>query len=289
MAGSLELIFKEDVQKIFDYFQACFNIRILFYTPDGEISKVGLNQPNSNYCACIQAMCGIKQCLDLDECKRREAATKREMICYECHAGLMEAIKPVCYNDKLLGFIAIGQFRSNDQIPEQILQEWTAKHNNAKIEKAFRALPFIDSDRIDNTLGLFSILVDYIVAQHMIIVAGNPDLEALLDHMRNHLHEDFTMDDAARFLNKSRSTTSHLFTKHLGRSFKQTLVDMKLRKAEEYLTQNPCATVADAAAKCGYSDPLYFSRIYKKYRGIPPSDYRTLSSNTDTHSAQPNK
>jgi AraC-like DNA-binding protein len=32
-------------------------------------------------------------------------------------------------------------------------------------------------------------------------------------------------------------------------------------------------TIQEVAAKIGYNDPLYFSRVYKKIRSIPPSEY----------------
>src|SRR5208337_3920918 len=41
----LETVLKEDVQEVFDHFCACFNIRILFYSPTGKQLKVGLNRP----------------------------------------------------------------------------------------------------------------------------------------------------------------------------------------------------------------------------------------------------
>jgi AraC-like DNA-binding protein len=33
-------------------------------------------------------------------------------------------------------------------------------------------------------------------------------------------------------------------------------------------------TVSQIAEACGYSDPLYFSRVFKKYFGVAPSEYK---------------
>ena len=33
-------------------------------------------------------------------------------------------------------------------------------------------------------------------------------------------------------------------------------------------------SIKEVCLMCGYSDPNYFSRIFKKYEGMTPSEYR---------------
>ena len=41
-------------------------------------------------------------------------------------------------------------------------------------------------------------------------------------------------------------------------------------------------SIKDIALDCGYSDPLFFSRMFKKYYGMSPQEYRKwLSSKED--------
>ncbi|MBI2843407.1 MAG: PocR ligand-binding domain-containing protein [Armatimonadetes bacterium] len=272
---TIETILKPDVQKIFDHFSSCFNIRILFYLPDGEMASVGLNRPDSLYCELIQGrLYGVKTCLDLDQAKRDEAAAKGEMICYQCHAGLIEAIKPVYFDQSLAGFIAIGQFRSCERIPVCVMRDWCGSYlRSDELMSAFVDLPHIPPQRIDDILALFSILVDYIVMQHLITPRGNPVVDSLVDYLETNMRENLRLADAARLVNKSPSTLSHLFTKEFGKSFKRTQIDIKLRKAEELMANTSELTITEVAAMVGYDDPLYFSRIYKKYRGISPIIY----------------
>jgi len=67
------------------------------------------------------------------------------------------------------------------------------------------------------------------------------------------------------------SSLSHLFKKVLGKSFKQFQIEIKLERAEEYLRTIPGISVGEAANRVGYQDPLYFSRIFRKYKKVPPS------------------
>lgn len=274
MKRPLETILKPDVQAILDHFSSLFNIRILFYSSKGEHLSVGQNKTDSDYCLLMRReLYGEQTCFKLDKAKRDEAAALGRMLCYQCHAGLMEAIKPVLYGGRLLGFVMIGQFRSEASIPSNVAGDWNCKHEELVLKDAYGALPLLDQKRIDDILSLFSILVDYIVMQHMVIAGGDKFLDDLLSYMESNVSEDITLESAARFVNKSQSTVSHTFKHKLGKPFKQTLIEMKIGKAEEYLMITPNANISEAAAKVGYDDPLYFSRIYKKYRGFPPSEF----------------
>ena len=43
--------------------------------------------------------------------------------------------------------------------------------------------------------------------------------------------------------------------------------------------QNPDYSIKQICAMVGYSDPNYFSRIFKKYEGVNPSEYRERMEN----------
>ncbi|MHB9037557.1 MAG: PocR ligand-binding domain-containing protein [Armatimonadota bacterium] len=270
----LETVLKPDAQRVFDHFSSCFNIRIIFFSPGGEELNVGLNRPDSDYCRLIQEqLYGEQVCLNLDEEKRREAARSGNILCYQCHAGLVEAIKPIYFENNLLGYVAIGQFRSARELPKRVREDWQSRVGSTRLEEAFASLQFVDQEKMDDTLGLFSVLVDYIISQRMIVRQGSIALSDLVSYMESNPQVNISLAAAARMVHRSPSTVSHLFKSKLGASFKQTQTDIKLRKAEDYMAANPEMSVAEAAARVGYVDPLYFSRIYKRYRGIPPSKF----------------
>ncbi len=273
----LEIILKPDVQKIFDHFSMCFSIRILFYAPDGEILNVGLNHLDSRYCQLIRhELLGEHTCFDLDRIKRDEAAEKQSMICYRCHAGLMEAIMPIYSNGSHLGFVVIGQFRSSAEMPGDISQAWELKHASDEIRQAYESLPVVPEEKMSHTLGLFSVLVDYIVSQRMVGLSGSQLLQQIILYMESNVVRDISLLEVADVFGKSTSTISHIFTQKIGKSFKETMTDIRLSKAEELMSACPNMKVKEVAEKVGYSDPLYFSRIYRKHRGFSPRGFIKL-------------
>jgi AraC-like DNA-binding protein/ligand-binding sensor protein len=278
---ALEIILKQDVQKIFDQFSSCFNIRILFFSPDGEKQRVGLNRPDSEYCRLVQTkILGRGGCRTFDKARLEEAANKGSMICYRCHAGLLEAMKPVYFEQNLLGFVAIGQFRSEELPTEDVMAEWEKSGCAEDLLATYRALPCVARQQVDDILGLFSILVDYIVSQRMIALRGNLAIEEIISYVESHIDRPITLQEVAGLVHKSTSTVSHMFKQKLGKSFKQTVVEARLRRAEELMANDPDITIGEAASRVGYFDQLHFSRIYRRYRKSSPRDFQKSCRDT---------
>jgi len=61
-----------------------------------------------------------------------------------------------------------------------------------------------------------------------------------------------------------------LFKKSTGMSFRQFLTAIRINHAENLLKSGDF-NIANVAMRSGFPDAYYFSRVYKKTRGIPPS------------------
>ena len=59
------------------------------------------------------------------------------------------------------------------------------------------------------------------------------------------------------------------------------LNDLRIEKAKELISTNTMK-LSDVASMVGFSDSLYFSRVFKKTTGIPPKEYQQslLTANT---------
>lgn len=274
MKRPFEIILKDDVQEVLDSFALCFGIRILFYSPDMEIVRFGDNRlSDSRYCQLVMdRLYGAHRCQSLDEEQLKEAAKSRAMVSYTCHAGLLEAIMPVYAEDNLLGYVMMGQVRTQRALPAHVADAWPDNREKNNLRAAFEDLPFVPPGQVNHILRLFSMLVNYIVSQNMVELRGNFIVAGVVKYIESHLGEPIRLTDAAASVYRSESTVSHLVKGTLGKTFKQLVIDKKLDKADEFMRTVPGITVADVAARVGYSDPFHFSNLYRKHRKCPPSE-----------------
>jgi AraC-like DNA-binding protein len=97
-------------------------------------------------------------------------------------------------------------------------------------------------------------------------------IDRIIGYLEDNIRRNVSIEEAADFAGRSASTVSHLFKETLGLSFKQISIDLRMNKAEEFLQSG--FTVTQASEAVGYEDPYYFSRLFKKNRGAPPSRYK---------------
>ncbi|KLU59813.1 HTH-type transcriptional regulator YesS [Peptococcaceae bacterium CEB3] len=93
------------------------------------------------------------------------------------------------------------------------------------------------------------------------------------EFLQDHLGEDLTLSEIARRQFLSPCYFSRLFKQSTGETVMEFLTALRMAKAKEFLkkTNQP---VSQVAGTVGYSDPNYFSRVFKRRFGMAPSEYR---------------
>lgn len=95
-------------------------------------------------------------------------------------------------------------------------------------------------------------------------------LLAVLSMMREDLARCWSLDELARAAMLSVPHFSELCRTQTGMPPLALLIRLRLQRAMELLQQGG-HNVAEAARAVGYEDPFYFSRLFKKHIGVPPS------------------
>ncbi|MGB4659884.1 MAG: response regulator [Mobilitalea sp.] len=95
-------------------------------------------------------------------------------------------------------------------------------------------------------------------------------------YMEENFSKDISLDDVSRIVDISPYYFSKLFKEETGENFIEYLTNIRIEKAKKLL-QNRDISIKNICADTGYSDPNYFSRIFKKQVGITPTEYRERS------------
>ncbi len=98
-------------------------------------------------------------------------------------------------------------------------------------------------------------------------------LRKAIDYIQEHYSEPVTLNEVAENIYVSTFYISRMFKKELGKSFVDYLNDVRVEKAKELLKDIKYKTY-EVAEIVGISDPHYFSKLFKKYSGMTPSEYR---------------
>jgi len=98
----------------------------------------------------------------------------------------------------------------------------------------------------------------------------NIHVRKAIQYIIEHYSENLSVQDVGKKVGLSASYFGSLFKEETGASFNQFLTKIRLNRAEDMLRSGEY-NVNEAACACGFSDPFYFSKVYKENSGISPS------------------
>ena len=90
----------------------------------------------------------------------------------------------------------------------------------------------------------------------------------------NYAREDISVDSVCSYLGVSAAYFSTVFKRETGKTFINFLTDYRMERAGELLIERNEKTYV-IARQVGYSDPNYFSYVFKKQFGMSPSKYKS--------------
>ncbi len=132
-----------------------------------------------------------------------------------------------------------------------------------------------DVRRLSNLMAFLAELIDIFGKAPPEHKRGYRYVEKSVRFIDFNYSRSINIDDIASNVGISRSHLYRLFMEHFSLPPNEYLIRYRISKAAEMLEKGGI-TVSEAAFSSGFSDQLYFSRVFKKYKGVPPSKYAAL-------------
>ena len=103
--------------------------------------------------------------------------------------------------------------------------------------------------------------------------AQDSELKAVVDLINGHIEEELTLN----VLQEKLNITVHQWRKIIGRnnieSFSWLLNYLRIEKAKA-LMRDTKLQISEIGYKAGYTDPKYFSKVFRDFEGMTPRKYR---------------
>ena len=104
--------------------------------------------------------------------------------------------------------------------------------------------------------------------------SGKISVDFLLDFVAQHYREKISFAKLADGANISRTYLSQRFKEEIGVAFSDYLLSFRLNKAREILLREKNIPCKEVAVRVGYTDYAQFTKMFKKFIGYSPNDYR---------------
>ena len=101
-------------------------------------------------------------------------------------------------------------------------------------------------------------------------------LQKMLRYIQDHFSEDLSLEQLSASAGISRSEAGRCFKKYYAQSPMNYVALYRLKYAQELLLKSSLS-ISEIAAECGFRDSSYFVKVFRKYLGQTPSEYRKAS------------
>lgn len=120
---------------------------------------------------------------------------------------------------------------------------------------------------ICRNLDIYTSTLQYVDSQH------SRNVRRVLRHVLRHFPENITLMKISADLNISPGHLSTQIRQETGMTFREYLNRVRVEEARR-LIDNTDYTLIEIAIACGFRDQSYFTKIFKRYTGKTPGQYR---------------
>ena len=274
---NMDYIFNiEKIKRLLFDFYIATGIAVTFY--DSEMNMVATSPTHSDYCMRIREDGERKKnCNRSNLAHMKEAARSRTTISYTCHAGLMETIMPVIYEDTLIAFMQIGQFRdggenySSEEKVGSALELYGLERE--PMLKLYGEIPVVSSEKFDALQKILLILIknfwdDSLIRHHRSMLSIKIE-QYILEHIKEKLY----VEEICREFFLSKNALYRLFEEEFGTTIGKYILNKRIQMSLEALRETN-VPITVIAAELGFPDYNYFIRAFKKQMGVTPLQFR---------------
>ena len=265
-----------DISKIKHTLRDFYNatgINTCLINADSEVISSILDTENS-YCYYLKQLpsarrqCSLSDQVLIEKCK---ISKKPEM--HVCHAGLIDIVLPIIYNDEILAFLVMGQMKQD--VDFSVLKDRITKLglDSETMERIYNNLVVFNRDKIESIANIAVMLTKYLLLEDFLKPYFNENIDKVLKYINENYNNDLSIQSISQNTNLSKSTLYKLFHSHLGCTVNEYLNKLRVKKSVDMLSETDLS-IEEISCRVGFASNAYYTRTFKKVMGTTPLKYR---------------
>lgn len=215
--------------------------------------------------------------------RRFERKLAPRSVC--CFAGMTELAVPVVVGGQHVATLLGGQVfrqkpsrRQFDRVARQIRQ-WTTPAMFGEIRRAYFQTPVVSAKALQGALRLLTVLAAHLAESASRQLLATHKYEPLCvtqakQFVQAHAGERVTSRRIAEHVHVSQHHFCKVFKQGTGMTVTEFVARVRVEKAKGLLG-DPQLRVTDVADRAGFNSISQFNRVFRRYAGSSPTDFRT--------------
>ena len=241
---------------------------------DTEFTPLTSHIPKGNYCSVLQGIDSeMENCKACDNKILQRCSITKKLERHICNAGLCDSAMPIIKYDTIVGYVLIGQIRSegSPELPQKI--PVTSPDLQKELNRLYLKTPFLSKGQL---LGLYD-LMPRIMFNDAIEILYDSFAEGVVKYLDENLNRKITVNEICKHFHVSKNYLYDTFQKNLGTTITEYINKQKILRAKELLkTSN--YTVYEVARRVGIDNYTYFFKLFKKLCKVTPTEYKKSPS-----------
>lgn len=213
-----------------------------------------------DYCRAIQQETeGKDLCIAFDYSLYEKVKTSMQTESGLCPFGLLNIIKPVFYNDLLMGYLFFGQMRTQDKTEPE--------------NKLFEQLPLFTRHQVESVAHLAAITVKHILTENMLRPDESDLMQQTIRYIHSNLDQDLSIVTLAKQVNASKSALYSKFHTRFHCTIGEYINQKRLEQSVPLLI-NTSLSIEEVSRRVGFASASYYTKLFKQQMGITPLKFR---------------
>lgn len=259
--------------ELIKYLEYGTNLHIgVFFLEKNQSQKFDLPYAKKIHSAKICSV--IKQTpKDYDRCFRcrnyslAKAIRNKHPFASLCINGVYEYTKPVLIDNKVVAVIFIGNILTEEG--KQKLKRNTYLHR-LPLESMEKNFDYQACDELGRIISSYIVML--METYPPCDTQQNPIIKNIKTYLLSNLEYDLKSSDVSAIFHYNEVYIGRLFKEQTGKTIKEYLTEERIKLAKKLLKSQ--VNVTETAIKTGFNSLSYFNRIFKKFTGLTPNEYK---------------